>query len=78
MSAYYIGETITIYQDPYTQEKPEGEARLVRRLDNHGNPEMERWRVAFLTDREVTYDRWILKDAVDSEAGPPYSGPSNK
>lgn len=54
------GDIVTIYSDPFTSEKIEGQAKLVKCLDN--DPEMNRWTVRFLSD-ERDVDRFILPTA---------------
>lgn len=56
------GDIVTIYQDPITETKPEGKAKLVRRL----SPAIvgsilgtERWNVEFVTERGQVYEREI-------------------
>ena len=51
------GDKVMIYQDPLTQENPEGEAILVRCVES-GAP-VERWRVAFGNDDPIV-ERKIL------------------
>lgn len=55
------GDVVTIYADPYTREREEGEAKLIRlsRREDDG----ERWRVRFLSDGFVV-DRFILTAGV--------------
>jgi hypothetical protein len=40
------GDTVTIYQDPLTKKNKEGQARLVRLINDGG--EFECWKVRFL------------------------------
>ena len=51
------GKTVKIYQDPFTKEKLEGEAVLVRPI--HIDPEFEEWEVRFVGDSS-NVDRTIL------------------
>jgi hypothetical protein len=51
-----VGDRVTVFHDPYTQLRSEGEAILVRCLIN--DPEMSHWRVRFLSDGQ-TVERWI-------------------
>ena len=46
------GQIITIYEDPLTERKPEGEARLLRKIAE--NDEFEDWEVEFLDNGYVT------------------------
>lgn len=42
---------VTVYEDPITKKKPEGEARLIRKLSQHKMPgNKELWQVRFLDD----------------------------
>lgn len=43
------GDLVQIYQDPKTQQKPEGEAKLVKRVPCYDEG-MERWEVRFPGD----------------------------
>lgn len=53
------GDKIMIYEDPFTEEKPEGEVVLVEKLIDHGE-EQEYWEVRFVgPDWQDTYKRWI-------------------
>lgn len=53
------GDTVTIYEDPITREKPEGQAVLLKRIDS-ADSDMERWRVQFKGDLEMVVERDIL------------------
>jgi len=56
------GDWVTIYEDPITQERPEGTAEL---LERHfcGPGNAEHWNVHFIGDhRGETYDRIIYPD----------------
>ncbi len=47
------GQKVTVYQDPMTEQKPEGEAILLRKLGEdppEANPRLEAWWVRFLED----------------------------
>jgi len=46
------GDIVMVYEDPITQEKPEGEAELVQCLVGYGI--LEYWEVKFLATGEVT------------------------
>jgi hypothetical protein len=64
-SAFKKGQTVMVYEDPYTRAKPEGKARL---LGFHGatyHP-LEYWSVRFLSDGFVT-DRWINPNPEDCQ-----------
>ena len=43
------GDIVTIYQDPITQEKVDGKARLLQRID-YLDATLEQWQVKFLDD----------------------------
>ncbi len=56
-----VGDIVTIFEDPWSQKKPEGKARLIKRtriLD----PALEYWEVQF-EGEECTHWRWIKKEA---------------
>jgi len=56
------GDVVTIYENPMTMEKIEGEARLVRLLSFLGD-NLERWAVHFPGDSPGSYvERVILAD----------------
>jgi hypothetical protein len=40
------GDTTTIYEDPVTRHKPEGQAKLVKLLQSHPDGSQD-WRVIF-------------------------------
>jgi len=52
------GETVKIYEDPWTQKKLEGEAKLIERLQQ--DSDREYWLVEF-TDSHERHPRWIKK-----------------
>ena len=52
------GDIVMIYDDPITKERPEGKARLMKRL-NSSDPNMQQWQVRFLSDRVIT-ERFIF------------------
>ena len=39
------GATVTVYEDPFTRQRPEGQAKLLSLLSDDG--ETQRWRVRF-------------------------------
>ena len=43
------GITVTIYHDPLTEQKPEGEAKLIAWLGTY-TPTSQLWQVKFLDD----------------------------
>ena len=54
------GDLVWIYKDPYLQSKPEGEARLIKLISDHG-PKKSYWTVRFSRDKSVV-DRLIIED----------------
>lgn len=45
------GEIVTIYEDPITQQKFEGKAKLLKKIpSNRDCEEMENWKVKFISD----------------------------
>jgi len=52
------GEVVTIYEDPETQEKVEGKAKLIKFLD-YIAPGTEYWKVEFLDEPNRPYHRLI-------------------
>lgn len=64
------GDVVTIYEDPVTEQIPEGEAKLVYRLSSSYaydlGRDMEQWVVQFLEDdppRNVTRQFLVTKVA---------------
>ena len=57
------GETVKIYEDPWTQKKLEGEAKLIERLQQ--DSDREYWLVEF-TDSHERHPRWIKKKTSTS------------
>ena len=51
-------DIVTIYEDPFTETKPEGKATLIRKLDVT-NPGLEYWEVEFLRDTDEIRRRFI-------------------
>lgn len=49
------GDKVNIYEDPITEQRREGQARLVECMDRdaHGDGRMERWIVDFGDGQEV-------------------------
>lgn len=52
------GDVVMIYQDPITQKKPEGKAKLLKLEIRDKSGEMEYWKVLFKNEDE-TYFRWV-------------------
>jgi hypothetical protein len=46
------GDIVMVYEDPITEQKPEGKAKLLAFVNNFG--ELENWEVKFLDDGTVT------------------------
>jgi hypothetical protein len=58
------GEVITIYKDPITRKKVEGEAKLVRRLNIMSDENLELWEVHFTGDSPGHYvERVVFTDS---------------
>lgn len=53
-----------IYDDPLTEKKPEGEAKLVKMTMD--GVALEQWLVKFVEDgdRAYSYPRWIKKETT--------------
>ena len=47
-----VGQIVTIYEDPITETRPEGEAELVTLEDTY-NDGLESWLVKFLDEPEL-------------------------
>lgn len=64
------GNVVMIYQDPLTERKPEGTAKLVNRLNDVGvwqGRNLVRWEVKFYDERTLergTFERNILEPAT--------------
>lgn len=58
------GDIVTIYEDPLTEQKPEGKAKLVQKV-NEDELGLERWLVEFVEDGSQLY-RWIKKEETTS------------
>jgi hypothetical protein len=66
------GDTVTVYEDPITQNKPEGRAILVNQIkvERWSDAQLERWDVRFEGEQEThetqeTHEREILVKVVD-------------
>lgn len=55
------GDVVTIYEDPITQKKPEGRARLISRDIKAVGDGLEYWSVQFLEDYEDITQRFIKR-----------------
>lgn len=57
------GQSVTVYEDPVTMEKIEGEATLLKFEESSADPRFEFWKVRFFQDLNSVY-RWIpVQDA---------------
>ena len=64
------GDVVTIYEDPFTKKKIEGEARLVRSLNTMSDENLELWEVHFTGDSPGHYvERVIFMDRQALEHG---------
>ncbi len=53
------GDIVTIYAQPLTHERPEGDARLIKRLKVDGGiKDYSYWDVEFLNEPGIVYQRW--------------------
>ena len=58
-----VGDVVTVYQDPLTEEKPEGKAKLIKydgTIGEHNQRWICMWDVEFLKDPGQTFSRQIL------------------
>lgn len=55
-----VGNIKMIYNDPTTEKKEEGRAKLLKCIISRKEEEEEYWRVKFLSDDFIA-DRWIKK-----------------
>jgi hypothetical protein len=55
---YRVGQQVTIYEDPYTRVKPEGEAVLRELYRESGNETY--WRVEFISEPGAYYERTVV------------------
>ncbi len=53
-----VHEIVTIYEDPITQQKPEGKACLLHKVLNLSDG-LERWKVCFEGEDGAIYERTI-------------------
>lgn len=61
------GDVVTIYNDPITRKKVEGEARLVRQLSNTmSDDNLERWEVHFTGDSPGHYVERVIFNGVQN------------
>ena len=59
---------VTVYEKPYTHEKPEGKAMLLRQVPEDESPYMEQgmefWEVTFVDDGVDTFRRLVHPDDI--------------
>jgi len=55
------GDIVTIYEDPWTEKTPEGEAKLIEQIVDED--EREQWLVEFTSDH-AKHTRWIKKHEI--------------
>ncbi len=53
---------VTIYQDPITQQKPEGRACLLHKVSDEPDG-LECWKVCFISEDGGVYERLIRTDS---------------
>ena len=53
------GDIMVIYDDPITKQKPEGKAKLLKKIKSDFNQEY--WKVEFLSDGFIS-GRWVATD----------------
>lgn len=56
-----VGDVVMIYEDPISEKKPEGKAKLLELLMDG---ELQYWRVLFLSEDKrnpYNFNRWIKK-----------------
>jgi hypothetical protein len=61
------GDVVTVYEDPWTEKRPEGEAKLIEKVGDDG--EREQWLVKFVFDQS-RHPRWIKKGQGDRTPPP--------
>lgn len=49
---YVRGDNVRVYEDPITEKKLEGEARLVEMIEPENQDGFEIWKVRFLNERD--------------------------
>ena len=54
------GQVVTIYEDPVTENKVEGHAKLIKPI-RVSDPELEYWEVEFPDDYNRRTYRWIKR-----------------
>jgi hypothetical protein len=63
------GDVVLVYEDPVTEQTPEGKARLVKPVKGEwGVSEgrnLTRWAVRFLDEPGRTFERFILEPSAD-------------
>jgi hypothetical protein len=59
------GDIVTIYEDPLTEKKAEGKAKLIRPILSESDNDLEYWEVKFENGDIVL--RWIRKPETEEE-----------
>ncbi len=55
-----LGDIVTIYENPLTHDRPEGEAKLIKHLrEDKGIANYNFWEVEFIKEPGVTFQRWV-------------------
>jgi len=66
------GQTVIIYEDPFTRQKAEGQARLIECVNNNAGlqdgTQYQIWQVEFLDEPGRRYPR-LLAPALDVVSG---------
>ncbi len=57
----YVGDTVEIYEDPISEKKPEGKAKLISLDIKDVGDGLEYWSVQFLEDYEDITQRFIKR-----------------
>jgi len=57
------GQLIKVFDDPFTKQKYEGTARLVKKIGPEHGTTAERWQVKFIGEQE-TYPRTVWPDDI--------------
>jgi len=60
------GDVVRIYEDPLTEKRLEGEAKLIEKVSQDIDTEREYWLVEFTRGHE-RHARWIKKEQKDQE-----------
>ena len=63
-----VHDTVTIYEDPITQQKPEGKAILLHKVFDCPDG-LERWKVCFSGEDGAVYERTISANQGSQSSG---------